>query len=116
MFGARMLCGCGDRRTRPHICSCPWSRCLQSAAILRGLSLLIPPRALPLFSWAELERLVCGDKTVDVSLMRRHTVYVSISSAPPPSPCPTNSLFFAFLAAARADRADLLAVSWHLRP
>ena len=41
--------------------------------MLRGLSFLIPPRALPLFSWSELETLVCGDKTVDVSLMQKHT-------------------------------------------
>ncbi len=41
--------------------------------MLRGLSLMIPPRALPLFSWAELETLVCGDKTVDIKLMQKHT-------------------------------------------
>ena len=46
--------------------------------MLRGLSQLIPPRALPLFSWAELETLVCGDKTVDVSLMKKHTTYVTL--------------------------------------
>jgi hypothetical protein len=57
----------------PHLPCLWWPSCVQAAAMLRGLSQLIPPRALPLFSWAELETLVCGDKTVDVSLMKRHT-------------------------------------------
>jgi hypothetical protein len=48
---------------------------MQCAAMLKGLCQLIPPRSLPLFSWEELENLVCGSKTVDVLLLQRHTTY-----------------------------------------
>jgi HECT-domain (ubiquitin-transferase) len=46
---------------------------MQCAAMLKGLCQLIPPRSLPLFSWEELENLVCGSKTVDVMLLQKHT-------------------------------------------
>jgi len=38
-----------------------------------GLQRLVPPTMLSLFSAAEIERRVCGQSTLDVALLRRHT-------------------------------------------
>ena len=40
----------------------------------RGLHQVVPPAALSLLTWNELELLVCGDPQVDVAQLRRHTV------------------------------------------
>ncbi|CAE7873681.1 HERC1, partial [Symbiodinium sp. KB8] len=45
-------------------------------AMYSGLTSLIPARALQLFTAAELEELVCGEREIDVELMKRHTTYV----------------------------------------
>merc|ERR1711871_707863 len=36
---------------------------------------VVPERATRLFTWRELERLVCGSTTIDFSLWQRHTTY-----------------------------------------
>lgn len=42
----------------------------QLAAMRAGLATVIPQRVLSLFSWREVERLVCGARTVDVKVLR----------------------------------------------
>lgn len=49
----------------------------QCAAIRGGLVSIIPPRALQLLTWREIELLVCGDPVVDVDLLKKHTQYDS---------------------------------------
>ena len=36
---------------------------------------MVPPQVLPLFTWLELELLVCGRPAVDVSLLKSRTEY-----------------------------------------
>merc|ERR1712046_63370 len=48
---------------------------LQVQALRKGLVSVVPPHVLPLFTWLELELLVCGRPAVDVSLLKTCTVY-----------------------------------------
>jgi hypothetical protein len=41
-----------------------------TAAILRGLSTQVPVHVLSLFTWEELELMVCGNPTVDIELLK----------------------------------------------
>lgn len=50
---------------------------LQLNAIRSGLYSIVPPHALPLFTWEELELLVCGRPAVDVALLREATTFGS---------------------------------------
>ena len=47
----------------------------QVEAVRRGLCDLVPPHVLSLFTWKELDELVCGRRGVDIALLRRHTKY-----------------------------------------
>jgi hypothetical protein len=47
----------------------------QCDAMRRGLAALVPERALRLFTWKEVDILACGDPTVNVQLLKAHTVY-----------------------------------------
>ena len=49
--------------------------CLQVSCIREGLHSIIPAQALSLLSWQELELRVCGRPTVDLDVLKRHTVY-----------------------------------------
>ncbi|KAL3673478.1 hypothetical protein V7S43_001188 [Phytophthora oleae] len=43
--------------------------------ISRGVATMLPAPTLGLFSWHELRTLVCGKASVDISLLRRRTIY-----------------------------------------
>lgn len=47
----------------------------QVAAIRRGMGMVVPLHLLSLFTWQELEVAVCGEKTIDIELLKRHTKY-----------------------------------------
>ena len=47
----------------------------QTHAILRGVASMVPVRLLPLFTHAELERMICGAPDIDIGNLRRHTRY-----------------------------------------
>ncbi len=47
----------------------------QVAAIRSGIAKLVPLSLLSLSTGSELEKLVCGKRTVDLELLARHTVY-----------------------------------------
>lgn len=56
----------------------------QMEHLRRGLELIVEHRILSLFTWYDLERMICGDPNIDIELLRRHTVYqggISSSSA-----------------------------------
>jgi len=52
----------------------------QAAAIRRGLASLIPHRLLSLYTWDQLEVMVCGSSTIDIKLLKSVTEYSSCSS------------------------------------
>jgi hypothetical protein len=52
----------------------------QVDAIKAGLATIVPRRLLSLFQWRELERLVCGSGSIDVTLLREATDYRGYSS------------------------------------
>jgi len=47
----------------------------QLAALRAGLVRLLPGAALSLLTWEELQELVCGDKDINLELLKRHTEY-----------------------------------------
>jgi len=53
----------------------------QLEAIRRGLATIVPQRMLVLFTWEELELMVCGPPKVDLALLREMTVYVGCSES-----------------------------------
>jgi len=55
----------------------------QIRAIKKGLNQVVPAYMLSLFSWFDLEILVCGNPVIDVETLRKHTVYRGISSGSP---------------------------------
>ncbi|KAL0490071.1 hypothetical protein AKO1_009425, partial [Acrasis kona] len=50
---------------------------LQIDAIRQGLYSVVTPRYFSVFSWHELEMLVCGSPTIDLDVLKRHTIYES---------------------------------------
>ncbi|OQR96413.1 HECT E3 ubiquitin ligase [Achlya hypogyna] len=47
--------------------------------VRRGLGMVVPLRYLRLFTWAELEAMVCGSPDVDIALLEQCTEYSSCS-------------------------------------
>jgi len=52
---------------------------VQIRAIRKGLHAIVPENMLALFSWLDLELMVCGNPEIDLDLLRKHTKYQSIS-------------------------------------
>ena len=52
--------------------------------IKRGMATIIPSSTTCMFTWQELQVLVCGKPTVDVELLRRRTIYGDGCSASDP--------------------------------
>ena len=42
----------------------------------QGISSIVPVRLLPMFTWQELEHLICGVADVDVEMLQNQTKYV----------------------------------------
>jgi len=49
----------------------------QSQAIRKGLGTIVPIQLLPLFTWQELEMMVCGKREIDVDYLKANTRYRS---------------------------------------
>ena len=47
----------------------------QCAAIARGIATQVPRNILTIFTWTELELMVCGPPEIDVEVLRLNTVY-----------------------------------------
>jgi hypothetical protein len=53
----------------------------QIKAIQKGLDVMVPLKMLSLFSWFDLETLVCGSPDIDIELLRKNTKYCGLSSS-----------------------------------
>jgi E3 ubiquitin-protein ligase HECTD4 len=47
----------------------------QVQAIKKGLGTILPINLLPLFTWAELETMVCGKREISVEYLKANTRY-----------------------------------------
>lgn len=56
----------------------------QTRAMRKGFNDVVPLGMLSLFSWREVERLVCGSQNVDIDALKRHTTYNGGLSATSP--------------------------------
>ena len=56
---------------------------IQIEAIQRGLAAIVPQKLLLLFTWQELEMMVCGHCHTDIELLKAKTVYVECSESEP---------------------------------
>jgi len=80
----------------------------QLAAMRAGLATIVPQRMLSLFSWREVERLVCGVRTVDVELLRKMTQLDGYSATDP-----TIKLFWEVVEEmSDDDRCRLIRFAW----
>lgn len=55
----------------------------QIEAIQRGLAAIVPQKLLLLFTWQELEMMVCGHCQTDIGLLKAKTVYVDCAESEP---------------------------------
>ena len=46
--------------------------------IIKGVSDMIPYHLLHIFTWKEMERLVCGSTEVDIKLLERYVTCMSL--------------------------------------
>ena len=60
--------------------TCLHQQHVQLAAVLRGLSQVVPMHAAALLTDKEMEAMVCGSPTIDVELLKRHTEYSGLSA------------------------------------
>jgi len=81
----------------------------QVAAIQEGFSSVIPGIALPLLTWRELERRVCGTAIIDVDILEKTTEYQGSLSAEHPLAVKFWKVVKTFR---QADLAALLAFVW----
>jgi len=52
----------------------------QAAAVRQGLGCMIPSRLLSIYTWDQLEEMVCGRPTIDIQLLKSVTEYSSCSA------------------------------------
>ena len=50
---------------------------MQINAVRRGLATIVPQHLLTVFTWRELEEMVCGEPSMDIDLLRAMTTYKS---------------------------------------
>jgi len=55
----------------------------QIRAIRKGLNAVVPANLLSLFSWFDLEMMVCGNPEIDIELLRKHTHFRGFSGSSP---------------------------------
>eukprot|EP00940_MAST-03C_sp_MAST-3C-sp2_P003148 g3148.t1 len=81
----------------------------QVAAMSRGLSCIVPMRALELFTWEELETLICGSPKVPMKLWQRKTTYSGFSGKDDP----TVKLFWKVMhSLSEEDRCGFIRFAW----
>jgi hypothetical protein len=72
------------------LCGCPWYVSSffyrlsplpsQIAALRRGINKVVPAQTLSLFTWQELELMICGKPHIDIELLKRHTKYSGVQA------------------------------------
>jgi len=55
----------------------------QMEAIKRGFGTIIPAEYLGMFSWQELESVICGEPELDISQLKASTIYEGVSPSAP---------------------------------
>jgi hypothetical protein len=55
----------------------------QTDAIVSGIASIVPSSLLVLFTWQELEEMICGSPVIDVTMLARHTEYRGLSESSP---------------------------------
>jgi len=55
----------------------------QVSAMRKGLGTIIPVQLLPMFTWQQLERLVCGKREIDIALLKANTQYRQVQPKDP---------------------------------
>jgi E3 ubiquitin-protein ligase HERC2 len=60
---------------------------VQVAAILRGMGSIVPVRLLNLFTWVEVEEMVCGMVTIDVNMLRTSAILEGLQATDPHVQC-----------------------------
>eukprot|EP01126_Amoeba_proteus_P055327 TRINITY_DN6856_c0_g1_i4.p1 TRINITY_DN6856_c0_g1~~TRINITY_DN6856_c0_g1_i4.p1 ORF type:complete len:432 (-),score=84.58 TRINITY_DN6856_c0_g1_i4:52-1347(-) len=55
----------------------------QIEAIKKGFSRIIPIDYLKIFTWKELEKLICGDSDFDIEDLMNHTIYEGVNPGEP---------------------------------
>merc|ERR1712166_980220 len=48
---------------------------MQSEALARGLQRMVPSQLLRLFTPYEFQKMVCGKETIDLDLLKKHTIF-----------------------------------------
>jgi len=82
---------------------------MQAATIARGLATVVPMRAVKLFTWSELEVLVCGSPKVDMELWQSRTEYQGYSGKDDP----TIKMFWKVMhSLSEEDRSGFIRFSW----
>jgi E3 ubiquitin-protein ligase HERC1 len=81
----------------------------QIAAIRKGMGTIVPVPLLPLFTWQELELMVCGRREISIPYLQANTVY----RAPfHPAHKHVGWLWEALESFSHADRAKFLRFCW----
>src|SRR5690606_4639954 len=55
----------------------------QTNAIAKGLRAVVPEAVFHLFTGSEIELVICGKPTVDIKVLKEHTVYQGFSEKDP---------------------------------
>jgi len=55
----------------------------QIQALRKGLNAIVPANHLALFSWYDLELMVCGNPNIDIEALRKHTLFRGVSAGSP---------------------------------
>jgi len=85
---------------------------VQLEAIRKGLSEIVPMRALGVLNGADLKAYACGEASIDISLLQDHTTYGSKYSDTHPS---VKSFWKALESLDNTDRARFLQFVWGRR-
>jgi E3 ubiquitin-protein ligase HERC2 len=81
----------------------------QIAAVRRGFGAVVPLRALSMFTWQDVETLVCGSATIDVEYLKRHTRYDSPYNAEHPV---IQRFWRVFATLAQDERSKYVQFAW----
>eukprot|EP00455_Lapot_gusevi_P055091 TRINITY_DN8933_c0_g1_i1.p1 TRINITY_DN8933_c0_g1~~TRINITY_DN8933_c0_g1_i1.p1 ORF type:complete len:1260 (+),score=500.66 TRINITY_DN8933_c0_g1_i1:503-3781(+) len=81
----------------------------QVDAIRRGLATIVPIQLLPMFSWQELELMVCGSREIDIDYLRENTKF---SRGMDLTDHHVNMLFDVLRAFTHKEKQDFLRFVW----
>ena len=65
----------------------PWTRWSSTKAFGNGLAQVVPTEVFKMFSPQELEVLICGNREIDIGLLKQATVYEEVDPESPHVKC-----------------------------